>query len=82
MESPLDRDEFRRWRDEADVALPDDVEAALRRLSRHYIPARYPDAHPTGPAGLHYGDSDAEEAIRDARCVHEFIDDAWRRFGG
>src|SRR6266536_6433348 len=104
-EPPVDRDEFARWRSEADAALrgarlqadallhnwacfaaeqaaqlavkgllhglgrgpwghdlvrlgerareamevPERVAAALRRLSRHYIPARYPDAHPAGP---------------------------------
>ncbi|MGH2449935.1 MAG: HEPN domain-containing protein, partial [Candidatus Limnocylindria bacterium] len=103
-DAPLDRDEFRRWRDESDRALAAarlqaeagifnlacfaaeqaakqgvkallhgagrgpwrhdlvrlveavaaagiDVSAdaadAARRLSRHYIPARYPDAHPS-----------------------------------
>jgi HEPN domain-containing protein len=132
---PLDEEEFRRWRDEADRALAgarlqadadlhnwacfaaeqaaqlaikgllhglgrapwghdlvrfgqaiaeagigesQDIGDVLRRLSRHYIPARYPDAHPSGPPGTHYGASDAEQAIGDAREVINFVDRVWR----
>lgn len=59
------------------VELSEDVIAAMRRLGRHYIPARYPDAHPSGTAAAHYGASDATEAIRDAEAVLAAIDDAW-----
>src|SRR5688500_8337850 len=34
---------------DAGVSIPMAVEDALRRLGRHYIPARYPDAHAAGP---------------------------------
>lgn len=44
-------------------AVPTEVAAALRRLSRHYIPARYPDAHPSGSPGSHYGGEDADQAL-------------------
>lgn len=67
---------------EAGVDVPADVAAALRRLSRHYIPARYPDAHPSGPASAHYGASDADEAVADALRVLEFADGEWERFRG
>ena len=137
--APLDREEFGRWRDEADRALaaarlniggglhnwacflaeqsaqlamkgllhgvgkapwghdlvrfgalaseagfdmPDAVGAALRRLGRHYIPARYPDAHPAGPPGPHYGANDAEEALVDAASIIEFVDTSWRELDG
>lgn len=33
------------------VALPDPASASLRRLSRHYVASRYPDAHPAGAPG-------------------------------
>jgi HEPN domain-containing protein len=136
--SPLDREEFQRWRDEADRALegarlhagaglhnwacfgaeqaaqlavkgllhglgrgpwghdlvrlgsllveagvgPDpDVEDVLRRLGRHYIAARYPDAHAAGPPGPHYGEADADEAIADAGTVLGFVDRAWEGIG-
>jgi len=61
----------------AGVAVPAEIADACRRLSRHYIPARYPDAHPSGSPGGHYGASDAEDALRDAAAVLVFVDRAW-----
>lgn len=60
------------------VALREEVLDAMRRLGRHYIPARYPDAHPSGPAAAHYAASDSAEAIRDAESVLDAVDEAWR----
>jgi HEPN domain-containing protein len=137
--APLDEEEFRRWRDEADRALagarlqadaglhnwacfaaeqgaqltvkallhgvgrapwghdlvrfgqaiadagidlPESVAGALRRLSRHYIPARYPDAHPSGSPGAHYAAPDADEAIADAAEVAGFVDGVWGSLRG
>lgn len=54
-----------------------DVEAALRRLSRHYIPARYPDAHPSGAPGLHYGREDADDALEDCGTVFHHLGNRW-----
>lgn len=59
------------------VELSEDVLDAMRRLGRHDIPARYPDAHPSGPAAAHYGASDSAKAMRDAEAVLRAIDDAW-----
>lgn len=61
----------------AGVEVPADIADAARRLSRHYIPARYPDAHPGGSPAAHYGQSDANDALRDAERVLAFVDDAW-----
>jgi HEPN domain-containing protein len=59
---------------------PETVAAALRRLSRHYIPPRYPDAHPgDSPPLAHYGASDADEAIRDTDLVIAYVDQVWER---
>jgi HEPN domain-containing protein len=136
--APVDRDEFTRWRAEADAALvgarvqaeaelhnwacfaaeqaaqlavegllhglgrgpwghdlvrlgellaevdavSGAVEDAFRRLSRHYIPARYPDAHPSGPPGMHYGRSDSDEALGDAALVLGHVDATWDRMAG
>ena len=55
-----------------EVLSPLEDEAA--RLGRHYIPARYPDAHPSGPSGTHYRASDAEAALADARRVLAAVD--------
>jgi HEPN domain-containing protein len=63
------------------VALSRGTLDAMRRLGRHDIPARYPDAHPSGSAGAHYGASDSAEAIRDAEAVLAAIDEAWRSLG-
>jgi HEPN domain-containing protein len=136
---PLDRDEFRRWRDEADRVLeaaslqgdaglynwacfageqagqmgmkallhglgrgpwghdlvglgellrtagldvPGEIADILKRLGRHYIAARYPDAHAAGAPGLHYGEADARQAVEDAEALLRFVDDAWRSLGG
>ncbi len=62
--------------------LPEDVAARLRRLSRHYVPARYPDALPGGPPGSYYGPSDSVEAVGDAEALVAFVDAAWEALGG
>lgn len=59
--------------------LPDDITAALRRLSRHYIASRYPDAHAAGAPGSHYGPDDADQAIADAVRVIAETQHAWRQ---
>ena len=59
------------------LEVPEEIATALRRLSRHYIPARYPDAHPSGPPGPHYGPTDSAEAIGDAAAILEFVDRIW-----
>lgn len=60
------------------VAVSEAIGAALQRLSRHYIPARYPDAHAEGTAAAHYGFTDWEEAFTDTQEVLAFVDETWR----
>jgi HEPN domain-containing protein len=50
---------------------------AMRRLGRHYIPSRYPDAHASGTAAAHYGQADSAEAIRDAEAIVAAVDRSW-----
>lgn len=57
--------------------LPDQVQEALLRLSRHYIATRYPDAHPAGTPGGHYSASDAEAAIADMTRAMDFMRQQW-----
>lgn len=66
----------------AGVAVPQEVIDRMHRLTRHYIPARYPDAHPGGQPGEHYGARDAEEAIDDARSIIHFVDRVWKEVHG
>lgn len=64
---------------EAGIEVPAKVEDALRRLGRHYIPARYPDAHAAGAPGRHYGEADVAEAMADATAILDFVDATWDR---
>lgn len=47
---------------------------ACRRLGRHYIPTRYPDAMGDDPPEEHYLETDADESIADAARVIEFVE--------
>jgi len=66
----------RKMRDEVGEAWTNPNER-LQRLSRHYIPARYPDAHASGPAGEHYGTADSEQAIADTEQILEATEAVW-----
>jgi len=65
----------------AKEAWPGDLDVRVRRLGRHYIPARYPDAHAGGPPGVHYGLQEAEEAIAYATTVLAAVDRLWSDLG-
>lgn len=54
-----------------------DVAASAMRLSRHYIPSRYPDAHPSGTPADHYGPEDLALAAEDRDRVLGAVDAAW-----
>jgi HEPN domain-containing protein len=58
-------------------ALSESLSAGLQRLSRHYIPARYPDAHPAGSPGDHYGFGDVEQALADLEAIQSFVVSTW-----
>ncbi|CAN5281194.1 HEPN domain-containing protein [soil metagenome] len=62
-------------------AIPGDVNEALVRLARHYIPTRYPDANPGGTPGQYYLATDSGQARDDAACVRHFVEEAWRQLG-
>lgn len=51
---------------------------AAARLSRHYIATRYPDAHASGPPGVHYTPDDVLHAREDADLVDEAVARSWR----
>jgi HEPN domain-containing protein len=67
---------------EAGVGTPTEVSDALKRLGRHYIAGRYPDAHSAGSPGRHYGATDAGQALEDAHAVLRFVDEAWSGLRG
>ncbi len=66
----------------AGLEVPEDIAATLRRLGRHYIPSRYPDAHAAGSPSAHYGPEDAREAIADAERIVTYVDRIWRSLDG
>jgi len=43
-----------------------------KKLDKYYIPTRYPNAHPSGPAYKYYTREEAEEAIRICEEVISF----------
>lgn len=67
---------------EAGVEVSSDAMDRMRRLGRHYIPARYPDAHASGPASAHYGAADSAEALDDAEALLAVVDGIWESLRG
>lgn len=67
---------------EAGLDVSADALDRMRRLGRHYIPARYPDAHASGPAGAHYGAADSAEALDDAKTLLALVDGIWKSLRG
>ena len=59
----------------ADDALVD----AARELDKHYIPARYPNAHPEGAPFQFYTRGEAERAIGHAESILRFCEDLLAR---
>lgn len=81
---PWGHDLIRLGRDaeNAGVEVSSALKDALARLARHYIPARYPDAHPAGPVSSRYRAADSAEAVADAQRALDFVDASWRSLGG
>ena len=72
---------LRRVEHELERSLSAEYEAAAQRLSRHYIPTRYPDAYAAGAPGAHYGPGDSAQAVADARLLLTILDNAWKDIG-
>lgn len=66
-----------RAREACGTLWPTALDPALRELSRHYIPARYPDAHAAGSPGSHYGREESQQAIAQAARVVEVVSSIW-----
>jgi len=67
--------------DRASLALEADWSAISDvgdELSRHYIPARYPDAHPSGTPEDHYNKTSTRLAFSYVDSILAVVDDAWR----
>ena len=71
-----------RARSELGETWAKELSDAAARLSRHYIPARYPDAHASGAPIAHYTEADAQQAADDAGSIFAAIDAAWDELSG
>jgi HEPN domain-containing protein len=57
--------------------LGNELADGLKRLARHYIPARYPDAVPGEAPSSYYSERDARAARSDANLVLEAVQRWW-----
>ena len=60
--------------DELPIVPPKQLIEKGRVLDNFYIPARYPNGHPSGAPFEHYGSLQSEEAIKYASEIIEFVD--------
>ena len=56
-----------------DLKLPLEIIEKAKILDKYYIPTRYPNAHPKGPAFKFYTKKEAEEAIKICEEVIDFV---------
>ncbi len=63
---------------ELGIEVPQDVTLACYKLTRHYIPTRYPNAWSEGIPEEYYTRQDAEEAIEAALRVIRWAEETWR----
>lgn len=64
---------------EVGVVLPEAVWEAARELDPHYIPARYPDAFPSGSPFQFYSRRRAEAALEAAQIVLDWVEEVRSR---
>ena len=55
------------------VKVPNDLIDKGRVLDNFYIPARYPNSHPSGAPFEHYGSLQSEQGIRYADEIITFV---------
>lgn len=60
------------------IDVPPDVKERCYRLSKFYVPTRYPDAWSEGAPEDYYSRGEAEEAIKMASGVVEWAEEVWR----
>ncbi len=61
------------------VSVSDDLADVARVLDAFYVATRYPNGHPAGAPGEHYGTLQSSEAIRYAGQILEFCGDEMAR---
>lgn len=58
----------------AETPVAEQIRRAGRSLDKHYIPARYPNAHPAGTAARYYGEEEGRKAVADAEQIVTWCD--------
>jgi len=58
---------------EACISIPEPVRLAASRLNRYYIPTRYPNAFDRGAPSDQFFESDASQALEEAKEVIKFV---------
>lgn len=61
---------------------PDEAGRWAERLSRYYIPTRYPDAVPGRIPGDRYSATDSGEALFDAEALLDAVERTWTELSG
>lgn len=64
---------------ETGASVPEEVVEAASRLSKHYVPTRYPDAWSEGIPEDYYTRREAEEAVQAASLIIDWVAGAWKR---
>jgi len=55
------------------VKLPNELLTYARELDRHYIPSRYPNAHPAGSPHEAYDESTSKRTLEAAEAILNFV---------
>ena len=64
---------------ELDFEIPDEIIQACYKLTKHYIPTRYPDAWSEGIPEEYYTKDEAQEAIQQALKVLNWVENVWKK---
>jgi len=64
------------------VDVPDVVREACMALSKFYTITRYPDAWSEGMPEEYFSAKEAEEALRDAKIILDWVEGLWRKLSG
>ncbi len=60
------------------VEVPNDIVLKAKKLDKYYIPTRYPNAWAEGAPHEYYSREDADDAIKCAKDIIEWVESVWR----
>jgi HEPN domain-containing protein len=58
---------------------PSQIKMAVSRLSKYYIPTRYPNAWSEGIPEEHYTKEESEEAVELAETILRWVEELWKK---